>query len=243
MTDNQPTRVPVDSSDPDRMKCLKCSAPNALLSAADDDDKGPKVDDITMCTTCAHFMAFTDNSVRECTDKEREKIARDPELQLFMSAIGLLGSLKAATDGASLRTAMVEVEVDPETGAHRIVGGAEGMPDDIRETFERMLADKAREAETEEHAQNILRLVTPEVASHVLAVAGHDDASWPPLSVAALITLVKQAMESDDEMTHHLKQVEYFQAYGLAVTMEQTGGAEILREIAGLPPLTEAPQQ
>jgi hypothetical protein len=52
-------------------------------------DETPSPGDITICLTCGHLMAFTDDmTVRELTPKEMHEIAGDPYVLALQKARG-----------------------------------------------------------------------------------------------------------------------------------------------------------
>lgn len=228
----------------ENMRCPKCRLP---IGTFDENSPLPKVGDPTLCPGCGYLAVFEEDHLRPCTDEENAALVRSVAVRKMIKAIALRQALGGPVPTEGLRAVdfpvverheAVVVEAYRDGTVTLNPGELSDLPDALKETIESVLTGLFRNTQ-QQTARMILETITPEIANHVLASYGHEDASWPSLSVSALISLAKQARESDDEMTHHMEQVPYFNGYLLAVDMmadRPKEAAATLRRIADLKP-------
>lgn len=220
----------------ENVMCPACGASPGRLAA------DPQPDDATVCTKCGTVAIFTDDGLRPANARESAALDREPRV-LRVRAMVVLNKVLAEemiTDG-DLRAIGIEFRTDAD-GLVEIISASEDLTEEEAEQARQRL----QENEIDRRVDDISLNVTAEVANHVLAVHGDEEASWPPMAVSALIHLIKVCRESNDEMLAHIDHCGVFHGYVLAMTMvgmedgtEVGSGRRMLRKLAGLDPLND----
>lgn len=182
----------------------------------------PEIGDPTVCISCNKISIFERDGLRRPTDAEQGSFDAVPEIGQIQGLLEVLGDKHVLA---------LSVTRDHESGEYHIED--ESLPEEFRRQVEATL----KERDLEERASELKEYVTAEVAHHVLAVNGDEQASWPSAAVSTLIQFIKVCRESDSRMLHHINHCEAFHGYVLAVDIaehEKRGARPILRMIAGL---------
>lgn len=215
------------ASNPTRMEtnCPHCGVEidAAQPAPGENPDAVLKGGSVTMCLNCAETGIFDDDlTLRKPTEEELAEFEQDDHY-LRLRDLTRQKVLERHT-----HVAMVELDTDGSI----TVNGHE-MPEGIRELVGRLIENLQFQA----MAETIRKTVTQEVANHVLAYYGNEQASYPSVSITALISLIKLCDEMDTELMHELAESERIRGYVMAVSLlaeEGAEGIEMLEKIAGL---------
>lgn len=224
------------------MKCPGCGKENNAFSASGAEGRTPEVGDPSVCLDCGYIAIFEEDHMRPCTKVELEALRERDDVRRLQALIALQ-KLNGLLTGTMANVHAVGVEFGiTRDGRVDMVSSSEELPDQVRQLF----VERMQEIELDRRTDDVAEHVTPEVANHVLAVHGDEQASWPPMAVSALIHLIKVCRESNDEMLHHIDHCKIFHGYVLAMDMidrpsnpPEFDGRAMLRVLAELDPMPD----
>lgn len=239
-------------------KCPSCGAAHGAHTQVGGDDDGgpPRRGDAMVCLECGCLAIYTQKNLRKPTPEESNILSELPEVK-SVRAILVLRSIVTAVgqavieteDGAELpanddvlHAVGIELREDGD-GNLRVVSSSEEMPEGLRRVVEEMLQDR----EQDRRAHEIAKHITMEVAHHVLAIYGDDEASYPSVAIAELIGLIRTCRQSNEDLLRHLNGCEMIHGYILAVEIAEkripddpkADGLHMLRVMAALDPMDE----
>jgi hypothetical protein len=191
-------------------------------------------DTAVICAYCAEITMTSEEGLRKPTDEEVANLMRDPEF------VEVLGLARSVTEAVSALRSSEEDEDGPPIETLALVLSSEGVQLANGEQAPPELAELAAFALKKFRVENMSRMirkhVTAEVANHVLSAYGDEDASMPNITTAALISLIRLCVGSDEEMLMSLMDVHDFHGYVLGVTVlaeHAPEGIEMLKMLAG----------